>query len=128
MILEAVEWAKKEEGYESSVPAIARQSVKEPPTAIHSNRSHHEKAGPSVREATHAREMAGQTKHSKNLETAEASAAKQGQINEKERHQQEAVEKEVTQQSNNPPLDDTEWKYHVRNRRLPVIRYIMTRF
>jgi hypothetical protein len=106
MILDAVEWAK-EESYEATVPAIIRKYVKEVSSAICSNRPHRERAVPSVREETHAGEMVGQTERRKTLEAAEASVAKQGQLDEEERQQQEALEKEVTRQSNNLPLDDT---------------------
>jgi hypothetical protein len=82
----------------------------------------------SVCEVTHVGETVGQTERRKTLETAEASAVKQVQLNEEERNQKEELKREVTQQSNNPPIDDTEWKSNVGKCLLSVIHYIITRF
>jgi hypothetical protein len=92
LILEAVEWAQ-DKGYEALVPAIIRQYVKEVSSTICTNLPHGEKSMASVSDATHAGETAGQRERRKTLETAEALTAKQGQLDEEERHKQEALEK-----------------------------------
>jgi hypothetical protein len=123
LIKEDVEWASKE-GNEPPIPTIVRQSVKEVAGSIHVARPQRQIPTVSINED----ETGGQKQRREMLATAEKEAAKQTARETSAREQEEASEREVQRQSDNPPLNEADWNSHIAKYLLPVVRYIFTRF